>query len=148
MEVHSLVPEDDKTPYIVASTIEELEEGEEGQRHFINILISSKSLITSILKDPKDKVLFIDTTHGLSCDKLLVLLIGTTNANHEFSPIALSITSNENTRSAGQVLKWVKDHHDGKVMAVMADGALSLSSAISLTYPDATRLMCLSHMMR
>ena len=102
-----MVPEDDKTPYIVASTIEELEEGEEGQRHFINILISSKSLITSILKDPKDKVLFIDTTHGLSCDKLLVLLIGTTNAKHEFSPIALSITYNENTRSAGQVLKWV-----------------------------------------
>ena len=89
VEVHSLVPEDDKTPYIVASTIEELEEGEEGQRHFINILISSKSLITSILKDPKDKVLFIDTTHGLSCDKLLVLLIGTVELRSVLSPCLL-----------------------------------------------------------
>ena len=149
VDVHSLEPEDEKTPYIVAHTIEELQECEDGQRFYINILISSKTLINRILKDPTDKVIMIDTTHGLSVDRLLLCLTGTTNSSHAFCPIALSLTTNENTRSAAEVLQWVKDRHEGKVQAVMADGALCLSSAISAVFGDSvTRLMCLSHMMR
>ena len=59
VDVHSLEPEDEKTPYIVAYTIEELQECEDGQRFYINILISSKTLINRILKDPTDKVIIV-----------------------------------------------------------------------------------------
>ena len=98
----------------------------EGHRYFINILISCRTLIKRILHDPTNKQLMIDTTYGLSIDKLHLCLVGTPYPSHEFSPICLSLTTNENTRSAGQVLQWVKVHHEGAVKAVMADGALCL----------------------
>ena len=142
-------PEQDDTPYIVAHTVEELDHYEEGQRYFINILISCRTLINRILRDPTNKQLMIDTTHGLSIDKLLLCLVGTPNSSHEFSPICLSLTTNENTRSAGQVLQWVKDHHEGAVKAVMADGALCLSSAINAVFGESVvRQMCYSQMVR
>ena len=149
IEIHSMEPEQDDTPYIVAHTVEELDHYEEGQRYFINILISCRTLINRILRDPTNKQLMIDTTHGLSIDKLLLCLVGTPNSSHEFSPICLSLTTNENTRSAGQVLQWVKDHHEGAVKAVMADGALCLSSAINAVFGESVvRQMCYSHMVR
>ena len=48
-------PEQDDTPYIVAHTVEELDHYEEGQRYFINILISCRTLINRILRDPTNK---------------------------------------------------------------------------------------------
>ena len=146
-------PDNPDTPYILAHTIaeaDEVEECREGQRHYINILISSKTLMDRILLDPTAKCLSIDTTHGLSVDKLLLCLVGTTNKYHEFSPICLSLTTNENTRSAADVLKWVKDHHQGTITSVMADGAMCLSNAINAVFgsDEVTRLMCLSHMFR
>ena len=77
----------------------------------------------SILFEPTDKVVSIDTTHGLSIDKLLLCLAGTTNVNHQFSPLVAALTTNENTKSTGQVLKWIKENDEGMVRSVMADGA-------------------------
>ena len=57
IEIHSMEPEQDDTPYIVAHTVEELDHYEEGQRYFINILISCRTLINRILRDPTNKQL-------------------------------------------------------------------------------------------
>ena len=106
----------------------------------------------TILRDPSAKCLMTDTTHGISVDKLLLCLVGTCNKYQEFVPICLSLTTNENTRSAAQCLKWVKEGHHGSVTAVMADGAYCLSNAIEAVFgkdePKPTRLMCNSHMFR
>ena len=144
-------PDTPDTPYILAYTIDEVDDDcREGQRYFINILISSQTLMDTILHDPSAKCLMIDTTHGLSVDKLLLCLVGTCNKYQEF--ICLSLTTNENTRSATQCLKWVKERHQGAVTAVMADGAMCLSNAIEVVFgkdePKPTRLMCISHMFR
>ena len=45
-------------------------------------------------------------------------------------PIALSITTGENTRSAVDILKWVRMNHHGRVQGVLADGACCLTLAI------------------
>ena len=146
-------PDTPDTPYIMAHTIDEADDDcREGQQYFINILISSQTLMDTILHDPSAKCLMIDTTHGLSVDKLLLCLVGTCNKYQEFIPISISLTTNENTRSAAQCLKWVKERHQGAVTAVMADGAMCLSNAIEVVFgkdePKPTRLMCISHMFR
>ena len=88
----------------------------------------------------------VSATTSTSVDKLLLCLVGTTNKYHEFSSICLSLTTNENTRSAAEVLNWVKNHHQGTVTSVMADGAMCLSNAINAVFgkdePRVTRLMC------
>ena len=149
--VHSLEPEEDRTPYIVGHCIELLEEddGDGGPKYFVNMLISSKALMKMILFDESDKVLSIDTTHGLSIDRLLLCLAGSININHEFSPLVAALTTNENTKSCGQVLKWIKDNDTGVVRAVMADGSNAITKAIRKVFGDtALRLMCYAHFMR
>ena len=128
-------PDTPDTPYILAYTIDEVDDDcREGQRYFINILISSQTLMDTILRDPSAKCLMIDTTHGLSVDKLLLCLVGTCNKYQEF--ICLSLTTNENTRSATQCLKWVKERHQGALTAVMALKPLKLfSGRMNLNQP-------------
>ena len=54
------------------------------------------------------------------------------------SSVCLSLTTNENTRSAGEVLQWVKDKQQGAVKAVMADGggAQCLSNTINAVFGE------------
>ena len=92
-------PDTPDTPYILAHTIDEADDDcHEGQRYFINILISSQTLMDTILHDPSAKCLMIDTTHGLSVDKLLLCFFGTCNKYQEFIPIGQTTISPLNSR--------------------------------------------------
>ena len=81
-------------------------------------------------------MLMLDFTHDLSSDDLLVGIVGTPNANHEFS--------------AAEMLQWTRDHSDGAIVAVLADGSRALSKAIKDVFDtdETERAMCYAHMLR
>ena len=62
IESFSAIPDDPKTPFIVAH---ELAQNEDGTYH-LSVIISSHALIDLILKDPSDKLIQVDFTHNLS----------------------------------------------------------------------------------
>ena len=126
IETFQKEPEDPDCSFIVASELEEID----GEWH-LSIVLSSNTIIDRILHDPVTKSLQIDFTHGLSIghntvhlnfildfaanlDDLLVAMVGTPNSAHEYCPIAISITTGENTRSAVDILKWVCLNHHGR----------------------------------
>ena len=114
MELKSAIPTSDVTPYVVKSSIDATEE-------HICVIISSKKIQQQILNKPNRKMLMLDFTHDLSSDDLLVGIVGTPNANHEFSPICVVLATSENSRSAAEMLQWTRDHSDGAIVAVLAD---------------------------
>ena len=159
IETFQKEPEDPDCPFIVASELEELD----GEWH-LSIVLSSNTIIDRILHDPVAKSLQIDFTHGLSIgnntvhlnffldfaanlDDLLVAMVGTPNSAHEYCPIAISITTGENTRSAVDILKWVRMNNQGQVQGVLADGARCLTLAIQKVFGELVdRIMCFYHM--
>ena len=62
------------------------------------------------------------------------------NANHEFSPICVALATAENSRSAAEMLEWTRDHSDGAIVAVLADGSRALSKAINDVFDTAHML--------
>ena len=92
----------------------------------------------------------LDFTHDLSSDDLLVGIVGTPNAIHEFSPICVALATSENSRSAAEMLQWTRDHSDGAIVAVLADGSRALSKAIKDVFDtdETERAMCYAHMLR
>ena len=60
IESFSAIPDDPKTPFIVAH---ELAQNEDGTFH-LSVIISSHALIDLILKDPSDKLIQVDFTHN------------------------------------------------------------------------------------
>ena len=143
MELKSAIPTSDVTPYVVKSSIDATEE-------HICVIISSKKIQQQILNKPNRKMLMLDFTHDLSSDDLLVGIVGTPNANHEFSPICVALATSENSRSAAEMLQWTRDHSDGVIVAVLADGSRALSKAIKDVFDtdETERAMCYAHMLR
>ena len=136
-------PEDPSTPFIVAQEVALQDDG----THHISLVISSMAILDTILHDDKEKILQLDYTHGLSVDDLLVAMVGTPNTSHEYCPIAISITTAENTKSATEILTWVQRNNVNRTKAVLADGARCLSLAIHNVFGDAVdRIMCFFHM--
>ena len=91
--------------------------------------------------------LIIILDFAANLDDLLVSMVGTPNSVHEYCPIAVSITTAENTRSAVDILQWVSDQHVGSVQAVLADGARCLTLAIQRVFGELVdRIMCYYHM--
>ena len=128
IESFSAIPDDPKTPFIVAHEI-------------------AHALIDLILKDPSDKLIQVDFTHNLSVDDFLVAMVGCPNDSQEYCPICVSITTGENRRSTMDILGWIRQNHGGCVKAVMADGAKPISIAIYKVFGEKIiRLMCYYHM--
>ena len=123
IESFSAIPDDPKTPFIVAH---ELAQNEDGTYH-LSVIISSHALIDLILKDPSDKLIQVD--FNLRVDDFLVAIVGCPNDSQEYCPICVSITTGENRRSTMDVLGWIRQNHVGSVKAVMADGAKPISVA-------------------
>ena len=76
-------------------------------------------------------------------------MVGIANAAHQYVPIAISITSAENTKSAVAVdiLRWVRENSHARTKSVLADGAKPLTLAIQQVFGgNTTRLMCYFHM--
>ena len=76
-------------------------------------------------------------------------MVGLANTSPQYIPIAISITSAENTRSAVDILKWVRENSHGRTKSVLADGAKHLTLAIQQVFGDNSdpdRLMCYFHM--
>ena len=143
IESFSAIPDDPKTPFIVAH---ELAQNDDGTYH-LSVIISSHALIDLILKDPSDKLIQVDFTHNLSVDGFLVAMVGCPNDSQEYCPICVSITTGENRRSTMDVLGWIRQNHVGCVKAVMADGAKPISVAIYKVFGEKIiRLMCYYHM--
>ena len=90
IETFSAIPDDPKTPFIVAH---ELAQNEDGTYH-LSVIISSHALIDLILKDPSDKLIQVDFTHNLSVDDFLVAMVGCPNDS--------------------RVLSDLCEHHDGR----------------------------------
>ena len=143
MELKSAIPTSDVTPYVVKSSIDVTDE-------HICVIISSKKIKQQILNKPNRKMLMLDFTHDLSSDGLLVGIVGTPNANHEVSPICVALETSENSRSAAEMLQWTRDHSDGVIVAVLADGSRALSKDIKDVFDtdETERAMCYAHMLR
>ena len=89
----------------------------------------------------------IDLNFAAILDNLLVAMVGIANAAHQYVPIAISITSAENTKSAVDILRWVRENSHARTKSVLADGAKHLTLAIQQVFGcNTTRLMCYFHM--
>ena len=119
MELKSAIPTSDVTPYVVKCSIDPTEE-------HIWVIISSKKIQEQILSKPNRKMLMLDFTHDLG-------IVGTPNANHEFSPICVALATSENSRSAAEML-------DGAIVAVLADGSRALSLRLAMMFLTPTKL--------
>ena len=62
----------------------------------------------------------IDLNFAAILDNLLVAMVGIANAAHQYVPISISITSAENTKSAVDILRWVRENSHARTKSVLA----------------------------
>ena len=112
IKVHTKIPANPDTPYIVKSEMLPLGESPSNEL-YVNMSLSSQTIVNRLLKRPVRHQIQVDFTYDVSVDNLMILMIGISNEGHEY------LTSRENEKS---VRDW-KTEIEGPVESVMADGA-------------------------
>ena len=96
IKVHTKIPANPDTPYIVKSEMLPLGESPSNELY---VNMSSQTIVNRLLKRPVRHQIQVDFTHDVSVDNLMILMIGISNEGHEYLPIAVVLTSRENEKS-------------------------------------------------
>ena len=92
IKVHTKIPANPDTPYIVKSEMLPLGESPSNELY---VNMSSQTIVNRLLKRPQIQV---DFTYDVSVDNLMILMIGISNEGHEYLPISVVLTSRENEK--------------------------------------------------
>ena len=98
IKVHTKIPANPDTPYIVKSEMLPLGESPSNEL-YVNMSLSSQTIVNRLLKRPVRHQIQVDFTYDVSVDNLMILMIGISNEGHEYLPIAVVLTSRENEKS-------------------------------------------------
>ena len=96
IKVHTKIPANPDTPYIVKSEMLPLGESPSNELY---VNMSSQTIVNRLLKRPVRHQIQVDFTYDVSVDNLMILMIGISNEGHEYLPIAVVLTSRENEKS-------------------------------------------------
>ena len=87
----------------------------------------------------------MDATYNTNVENFCVWLFGILLKNSSFQPVGEMVSSNETAEDVKYLLQAIKDSSKKDPKYVMADGAQSISKAVSEVFPDSIRLMCWFH---
>ena len=123
IEAKKIVPEDDKTPYLMKSEVLLPEESPDGKLAY-NLLLSSPALVTEYFEDG-------------------VILGRLTGAGH-YCPICFVFGNRETTSNAAFLFSWIKEVAAVLPTHIVADGAKAYSAGLREVFEEGeiTRLMC------
>ena len=139
----SRIPEDSKQLYIM----DYMWEGEEDAFQFAAIF-STNYLVDKLLKTNNNLFLAFDVTYNLNTDGFPVLIFGTIDEIGSFQYAGFVLLNKENTSTFSYFLKWIDSVTTSKPKFCMADGASSITAALTEVFPDCQRLMCYFHMIK
>ena len=97
IKVHTKIPANPDTPYIVKSEMLPLGESPSNEL-YVNMSLSSQTIVNRLLKRPVRHQIQVDFTYDVYVDNLMILMIGTSNEGHEYLPISVVLTSRENEK--------------------------------------------------
>ena len=151
-EFKALVEEKDKVPddkheaFIVDSKLEEDENG--GLSKFV-VIMSTRSLVNKYLEEGSERwMLALDATYQTNMEECPVIIFGKTGSDGKFHAVGFALTKKEDKESYKFVLDWISRTSKKQPGCVMADGNTAITAAILSTFPNATRMMCFTHVVR
>ena len=97
IKVHTKIPANPDTPYIVKSEMLPLGESPSNELY---VNMSSQTIVNRLLKRPQIQV---DFTYDVSVDNLMILMIGISNEGHEYLPISVVLTSPHWASTGGHI---------------------------------------------
>ena len=97
IKVHTKIPANPDTPYIVKSEMLPLGESPSNELY---VNMSSQTIVNRLLKRPQIQV---DFTYDVSVDNLMILMIGISNKGHEYLPISVVLTSPHWASTGGHI---------------------------------------------
>ena len=75
---------------------------------YVIVIVSSQTIVNWLLKRPVRHQIQVDFNYDVSVDNLMILMIGTSNEGHEYLPIAVVLSNQENKKSVRDVFQWLK----------------------------------------
>ena len=112
------------------------------------VLISTPRLLESSLRaQDEDWCLLCDATYQTNMEGAPVILFGanTFQTGKKYNGIGAIISSNEDKETYDFLLQFVKEEAKTLPLALMADGAVAVSSSCKEILPQCKRLMCWYH---
>lgn len=116
--------------------------------------ITSMEIILTLRHLSTVGIFCIDSTYSLNNRGFPIVVIGVTDADHSYHPVAFFAVSDEETETYRAVLRAlvsIADVHAGIELqpeVVLSDGDSSIRSAVSRLWPGVEHLMCYAHMKR
>ena len=142
IEAKKIVPEDDKTPYLMKSEVLMPEESPDGKLAY-NLLLSSPALVTEYFEDGVNQLLSVDHTYGLCVEDCPVLILGrlTAAGHYCYCPICFVFGNRETTSNAAFLFSCIKEVAAVLPTHIVADGAKAGLREV-FEEGEITRLMC------
>ena len=93
-------------------------------------------------------MLALDATYQTNMEECPVIIFGKTGSDGKFHAVGFALTKKEDKESYKFVLDWISRTSKKQPECVMADGDTAITAAILSTFPNATRMMCFTHVVR
>ena len=146
VEEKNNVPDNKNEAFIVNSNQEEDENG--GLTKFV-VIMSTRSLVKNYLEEGSERwMLALDATYQTNMEECPVIIFGKTGSDGKFHAVGFALTKKEDKESYKFVLDWISRTSKKQPECVMADGDTAITAAILSTFPNATRMMCFTHVVR
>ena len=142
----SRIPEDSKQLYIMDYMWEVNEENADDFQ--FAAIFSTNYLVDKLLRTNDNLFLAFDVTYNLNTDGFPVLIFGTIDEIGTFHYAGFVLLNKENTSTFSYFLKWIDSVSSSKPKFCMADGASSITAALTDVFPQCQRLMCYFHMIK